>query len=42
MDDVGHALIIFDTVEQEVDCSIALPSIQAFEGEPEKLPPQEM
>jgi hypothetical protein len=40
MEDVGHCLVIFDTVAQSVDAKIAMPSVQAFSGEPDPLPPQ--
>lgn len=30
MEDVGHCLVIFDTVAQSVDVKIAMPSVQAF------------
>ena len=34
MDDLGHILIIFDTVEQAVDAKISMVQLQGFNGCP--------
>ena len=41
MDDLGHLLIIFDTVEQAVNAKISMVQLQGFNGQPlPKVPPK--